>query len=202
MLDSKSHKNSDHTKRPAPAKPVWPLPMLLDQEPILLIFDPADPGVEVTYELLPEGDSGPMVRSAQNDNTGRMFIPSFTPVFAVHDGVIVYAAKHEDGYAITIDHENGWMSFYGKLQQMFTAPTDRRPPRTPAPVRTGDVLGYVGSAAQGTCTLRFELWKQDRGEDYISVDPIRHMRTWRVLPWNDKRFKTAAATTTAAARAA
>src|SRR5688500_18740800 len=107
------------------ALPVWPLPALNGQDPVLLVHDHGDPGVELAYEQTYDPD-GPLVRSATREHPEPFFLPSFTPVFSVFDGSIVYAGKHAQGHTIIIQHGNGWMTYYGRLEHMLALATDRR----------------------------------------------------------------------------
>src|SRR5262245_2699280 len=103
--------------------PVWPLPKLGGNKPVLLVENASDPGVELAYEYRDEPD-GPMVRSTQRSGFQPFYLPPLTPVHAVFDGRILYAGKHADGHTIIVEHPNGWMTFYGHLEHMFALPTD------------------------------------------------------------------------------
>jgi hypothetical protein len=96
--------------------PVFPLPILNNQLPVVLVTDPADLAIDVAYErsyLI----GGPRVRSATRDST-LYWIPKLTPVFNVSDGVVVHARQQAQGYAIAIDHLNGWLTTYTGLDHM------------------------------------------------------------------------------------
>lgn len=169
--------------------PIVPLPILNGQPPILLIFDQADPAVEVAYERAPLV-GGTRVRAARRDST-EYWIPRLTPVFAVSDGNVIYARSQADGHAILIDHQNGWISSYSRLAHMFVAPTDNTPRE--AKVAAGDILGYIGTS-RGTplSPLRFELWRCEASDRYEPVDPLLHIRRWRYLEWRDTQLARAA----------
>lgn len=165
--------------------PVVPLPLLNDQPPVLLVFDETDLGIELAYEREPE-PGGTRVRSVARTTT-LYHVPRLTPVFAIREGVIVYAREHADGHTIVIDHCNDWISIYQRLEHVFVAPTERRQRETE--VLGGDILGYLGSPAAGPLQpLRFELWKWDLVSDYEQVDPLRYIRRWRYLDWQDARL--------------
>lgn len=190
MFDRKLFTTLAHRPQPrttAPRKPpVFPLPTLNGQPPVVLGFDPADPAVDVAYErsqLL----GGPRVRSAARDSP-LYWIPKHTPVLVVSDGRVVYAQRHSGlGHVILVDHDNGWLTFYGGLEHAFVPPTDRRPSRDTR-VAGGDILGYIGDSRPGELhTLQFELWRNDQTKDYEAVDPIRFMNRWRPIAWNDAR---------------
>jgi hypothetical protein len=172
--------------------PVWPLPAVNKQSPVVLVHDYQDPGVELAYEQLYDPD-GPMVRAVAHGDEP-YFVPSFTPVFAVHDGSIVYAGKHASGYTIILQHGNGWMTYYGRLEHMLALETDRKRVGAAARVKAGSVIGYAGSSKPGPLrALRFELWRLDDDCGYLAIDPIRFMRRWAVIPWTDHRLRVATA---------
>jgi len=162
-------------------QPVWPLPKLNGQAPVLLVHEPTDPAVELAYEHAHDPD-GPLVRSTKNAGPLGFFLPPLTPVFTVFDGRIMYAGKHADGHVVIVEHANGWMTYYRHLEQMFALATDRY--RAPQRVRAGDVVGYAGHTRSDPLRpIRFELWKLDENCGYIAIDPIRFMRRWRLMPW-------------------
>ena len=172
------HKSSSQTVR---TPPVVPLPILDDQQPILLVYDERDLAIDLAYERNPL-PGGTRVRSV-SERSMDYWIPRLTPVFAVSDGVIVYARKHLDGHTIIIDHGNDWLSVYHRLEHMFVAPTERTP-RCEIKVASGHVLGYLArSGPGGLKPLRFELWKADARQDYQQMDPLRHIRRWRFIDW-------------------
>lgn len=166
--------------------PIFPLPLLNGQAPVLLVFDPQDPGVEIAYERTVSAD-GALVRSATREST-LYCIPSMLPVFVVAAGKILYAREHVDGFAVLIEHANGWASYYRRLEHMFVTPTERT--RRETKVGRGDILGYVGPTRAGPLQpLRFELWRCNQEQEFDPIDPIRFMRRWRLEPWTDARGK-------------
>lgn len=175
-------RESDATFARSP--PAFPLPVLNGQPPVVLVFDPEDPSVEIAYER--SHQEGPLVRSASRESA-LYFIPSLTPVFVVSEGKIVYAREHTDGYAIMIEHRDGWASYYRRLEHMFVAPTERG--SREAQVGSGDMLGYVGSRRPALRPLRFELWRCHEGDEYQPVDPIRYLHRWRLMRWSSSRIK-------------
>ncbi|MDQ2808731.1 MAG: M23 family metallopeptidase [Chloroflexota bacterium] len=71
--------------------------------------------------------------------------PRGTPLHAADSGEVVWAGWRTDGlgYAVIIDHHNGYVTVYG--HQM------RRPPvRVGQYVRRGQVIGYMGSTGHST----------------------------------------------------
>ncbi len=165
--------------------PVVPLPLLNDQAPVLLIFDPSDPAIELAYERAPLV-GGTRIRSASRD-TQEYWIPRCTPVFAAGDGTVIYARKQSDGHAILIDHGNDWISSYSRLAHMYLMPTDNSPPKRT--VEAGEIIGYIGMP-RGTplSPLRFELWRCNESDEYEPVDPTLFIRRWRYLGWRDAQL--------------
>ena len=165
--------------------PVFPLPVLNGQAPVVLVFDPQDAGVEIAYDRNPQ--EGPLVRSASREST-LYVVPPLVPVFAVGDGKIIYAREHTDGGAILVAHRRGWATYYTRLEHMFATPTERS--RREAPVKAGDILGYVGSwRSSALRPLRFELWRYSDDLDYERIDPIRFLHRWRLMRWSSTRIK-------------
>lgn len=167
--------------------PVRPLPVINDQPPVILVFDHTDLAIELAYERFYR-PNGTLVRSTTRE-TALYWVPRLTPVFAVSDGLVVYARKHTDGHTLVIDHCNGWATVYSRLDHMFVMPSDRRP-RPQTKVAAGDILGYLGATrGHPLKPLRFELWKCNRDKDYEPVDAIRYIRQWRQIGWTDARLK-------------
>lgn len=169
--------------------PVWPLPSLNGREPVALAANAKLPGVDLAYaraytgELLakyPIGAGGSPTH----------FMPSSMPAYAVGDGAIAYAGKQAHGYAIIVNHNNGWSTYYAGLEHMFARATSQRLRARGERVKAGDVLGYVGSMQAGEMrALHFELWKLDEEGHFEPVgDTLHYMRNWLVLPWNDERL--------------
>lgn len=182
MFDRTLFKSFARRKAPAlvHSSPVSPLPVVDDRAPILLVFDPEDLAIEMAYERRPRPEA-PRLRRALRD-TQLYFVPPLTPVLAVNDGLVVYARKHEGGHTIIIDHCNGWLSVYHRLEHMFVTPSDRRPGGA-IRVRAGDVLGYLAASGSGPLLpLRFELYRREQ-DDYDPIDPLRLLRGWRTLSW-------------------
>ncbi len=67
-------------------------------------------------------------------------IPPFVPVFAVSDGVVVYAGSALDVHAVALDHGDGHRRFYTGLTHSFVMPTSRH--AREQRMKAGDVLGY------------------------------------------------------------
>lgn len=147
------------TASPVHRPSVWPLPRL-SCSPSIIRSD-AD-SVEIGYDA---------------DVSSHRFVP----VFAVHDGVISFAAKSSTGYTVSLDHVGGWSTHYGHLEHMFTLSTDRFRGRRKERVRAGDIIGYSG---RDPVRIAFEIWRSiDDG--HVPVDPTDHLRDSVVLPWSD-----------------
>jgi murein DD-endopeptidase MepM/ murein hydrolase activator NlpD len=103
----------------------------------------------------------------QNPVTGNMRLhqgidlaaPAGTEVYAVADGVVTetgYDAIY--GNYIIIKHNNNWASLYGHLQRIGTTLRTN--------VRSGTIIGWVGSTGQSTGPhLHFELRQNGRAQD-------------------------------------
>jgi hypothetical protein len=166
--------------------PVFPLPVVNGQPPVVLVFDPAEPSIEIAFERQPT--DGPRVRAATREST-LYWIPKLLPVFAVADGKVIHAREQTDGYAIVLEHRDGWATYYRRLEHMFVTPTDRRPGKE-TQVRAGDILGYVGRTKSGPLRpLHFELWRCNEDLDFEAIDPIRYITRWQLPRWNDAQLK-------------
>lgn len=175
--------------QPAPRRmhPVWPLPSLNGRDPVVIERGSKFPGLDLAYarpnetELIAKYPLGP-------NGTATHFMPDLLPTFCVGDGVITYAAKQSHAYALVVNHDNGWATYYANLEHMFAMPTTRRRARVER-VKAGDVLGYVGSALPGEMKcLHFELWKLGDDSHFAPVESLHFMRSWHVLPWTDERM--------------
>jgi len=88
-------------------------------------------------------------------------------IYAVDDGVVVYAGWNDHGYGqmIVIDHGNGWQSLYAHLSALNVD--------CGSYAYQGDVIGAMGSTGNSTGPhLHFEL----RSDEYGRVNP------WNFLP--------------------
>lgn len=142
---------------------VWPLPRLDGLAPCIIEPTPASPapgGIAIGYP-------------------GRASSPDRLPVFAVQDGVVVYANSSAGGAAICIDHAGGWSSHYGELEHLLTRPTDRFRRRRKQRVRAGDVIGH---APRSILRIRFGL-SRVADDGCVDEDPAPWMPGWSMLPW-------------------
>ena len=88
-----------------------------------------------------------------------------TPVVAVRDGVVVYAAAGMRGYGKTVivDHGDGWQTLYAHNSSLLV--------RTGERVRAGASIARVGRTGNATGDhLHFEMRNNGR-----AVDPIVHL---------------------------
>jgi murein DD-endopeptidase MepM/ murein hydrolase activator NlpD len=144
-----------------PMRSVWPLPAL--------------EGIAPTLGHL--GDNGVMLHAAAVRS------PAFVPVFAVRDGVIVYAGAATDAHAIVIDHGDDHRSFYWGLSHAFVLATNKH--QRKQRVNVGDVLGYVSPSSSSGASLHFAIMKRDSAGHLAAIDPEAAMRSWPVLSWSD-----------------
>lgn len=166
--------------------PVWPLAALNGRAPVVVVPTGAKArGIDLAYARNAERDLAKTYPLGSANGTPTHFMPTSTPVFCTSDGDVTYAGRVAHGYSVVVDHRNGWATYYGNLEHMFVTPTDRKPRRRTARVKSGDVLGFVGSLLPGgfKC-LHFELWRRDDEGQFADVDPTRFMSDWLVLPWN------------------
>jgi hypothetical protein len=187
MLAQSTSPHAYRTKQQS--HPVWPLPSLNGREPVVVERNAKMPGIDVAYarafptELLAKYPIG-------TNGSPTHFMPSSMPAYAVGDGFIAYAGKQAHGYALLVNHNNGWATYYAGLEHMFARPTSNRSRARAERVKAGDVLGYVGNVQPGEMkALHFELWKLDEEGHFEPVgDTLRYMREWLVLPWIDERL--------------
>ncbi len=88
------------------------------------------------------------------------------PVYAVDNGVVVYAGWNDwgYGYVVVIDHGNGWQSLYAHLSQIYVGCGQA--------VYQGDMIAAIGSTGNSSGPhLHFEL----RHEQYGKVNPLNFL---------------------------
>ncbi len=117
------------------------------------------PAVETTisgYDYMPEVNHwGIDVAGDLND-----------PLYAVDNGVVVYAGWSNWGYGnvVAIDHGNGWQSLYGHLESRIVG--------CGSFVIQGDIIGYMGSTGNSSGPhLHYELISGD----YNRVNPHHYL---------------------------
>ncbi len=116
-----------------------------------------------TLHYLSGYDYSPAINHYGIDIAGKLGYP----VYAVDNGVVVYAGWNNWGYGnvIVIDHGNGWQSLYAHLSRILVGCGQA--------VYQGDMIGAIGSTGRSTGPhLHFEL----RHEKYGKVNP------WNFLP--------------------
>ena len=183
--------------------PVWPLPRFDGRAPVVIgPRRPDQAGIDLAYQRGDATELAAMYPPGSENGTARYFMPSLIPAFCVNDGAIVYARQVAHGYAMVIDHGNGWATHFANLEHMFARPTDVHVRRKPERVKSGDVLGFVGALqAGGFKCLHFEVWHRDDDGHFADTDPTRFMRDWLILPWKDGRNTIETAATAKAAAA-
>jgi len=186
QISLKSRKR-EATRVMAAAPPVWPMPVLNGRSPVVIAPNPKGHGIDLAYQRANSTDLLQTYPVGTANGTARHFMPNMMPAFAVRDGVITYAGKQAYGYAVIVDHRNGWATYYANLEFMFATPTEQR--RSSARVKAGDVLGYVGAPAPNELKrLHFQLWKRDVECHFVPVDAISEMSGWLLTPWADARL--------------
>lgn len=121
---------------------------------------------------LPWPVSGPLVSGFGRGSAGRfgtsvvrngieVGTPEGTPVRAVHEGTVAYAAPFAGfGQLVILDHGATAFTLYGHLSEVMVA--------AGATVKAGEVVGRVGLAPAGDATLYFEVRIDGR-----PVDPVQ-----------------------------
>lgn len=144
------------------------------EEPFTLVF-PQDPTVtEFT-------DSWGAPRSGHRHQGNDLMAPKMTEVFAVADGEVMYVREHGSaGRYVTIDHGNGWQSWYMHLNDDNPGSDDGAAPlELGVAVEVGDfvsagqLIGWVGDSgnAEGsTAHTHFELHQGG-----AAIDPYSYL---------------------------
>lgn len=89
--------------------------------------------------------------------------PYGSPIYAVSDGVIAYAA-HKGGYGnfVQVNHGGGLATGYGHMSRFAVRPGAR--------VRQGQIIGYVGSSGMSTGPhLHYELYRGGKAINPLSL---------------------------------
>ena len=94
------------------------------REAVVADGDALVPGLDLAYERTDADDLVTAYPIDSENGSAKHFMPNLVPAFAVSDGVISYAGKQPHGYAIIIDHRNGWASYYANLEHMFATVTN------------------------------------------------------------------------------
>lgn len=84
-----------------------------------------------------------------------------SPIFAVSDGQVIFAGRHGGhGNFVKLDHGGGLATGYAHMSRIAVAPGSR--------VRSGQVIGYVGSTGLSTGPhLHYEVYRNGR-----TVNPL------------------------------
>ena len=84
------------------------------------------------------------------------------PIFAAHEGVVIYAGNGFSGYGnmVLVEYDREWATLYGHLENILV--------RQGATVKPGDLLGGMGSTGHATGVhLHFEVMHNRE-----PVDPV------------------------------
>ena len=160
---------------------VWPLASINGRAPVVIDASRADlPNVDLAYPRIDTTDAITSCPIGSPNGTVTHLMPAMTPALAIDGGEITFAGRLGNGFAIIIDHGNGWASHYANLQAVVAIRTDLYRPRAQY-VRAGDTIGYVGAHEPGASKrLRFELWERNGERHFVPVDPRPHLATWQV----------------------
>lgn len=145
-----------------PKRWFWPLPAYEDVQPrIVGRSNDSRLAVDIGY-----GDALPRTH--------------LVPVYAVQDGVIQLARKTDSGFALVVEHQREWSTYYSHLARMSCSPTwDESRPKVR--VCAGSLLGFTNANAP----IRFELWKWTDDAGFVATAPEAQLVRWTVLHERD-----------------
>lgn len=160
---------------------VWPLATINGREPVILESEEKLRGIELAYPRVDASDAIANCPIGTPNGTATHIMPAMTRAMTIADGVISFAGRLGDAYAMIIDHGNGWASHYGNLDSICAIRTDLHRPHEQY-VRAGDVIGYVGRLeGKKMKRLYFELWQADRSRIFVPIDPRPHLKDWKLV---------------------
>lgn len=161
---------------------LWPLPMWGDYSPVVsdgwgsrrrtLDGTPRPHrGVDLMYPRKSLDDQAAAYPPNTAGGATWHFVPDGIDVLAARAGTVTYAAPTPRGHAVTIDHRDGWSTFYQHLASLRVARGDV--------VTAGQPLGRVGgdpTQARALRHLHFEVRRHG-----TPIDPAPLLRTWHRL---------------------
>lgn len=163
---------------------VWPLATINGRAPVVLDTR-CIRGVDLAYPRFDPADAIESCPIGSPNGTAPHVMPSMTAALAVDGGEITFAGRLGNGFAMIINHGNGWASHYANLQALVAIRTDLYRPRRQY-VRAGAPIGYVGAPEVGAFKqLHFELWERDLDRHFVPVDPRPHLASWKLLEHYD-----------------
>lgn len=163
---------------------VWPLAAINGRAPVVLDTQCVR-GVDLAYPRLDTDDAIESCPIGSPNGTATHILPSMTAALAIDGGEITFAGRLGNGFAMIVNHSNGWASHYANLEALVAIRTDIHRPRTQY-VRAGDTIGYVGAPEPGAFKqLHFELWERDLDRHFVPVDPRPHLASWKLLEHSD-----------------
>ena len=93
--------------------------------------------------------------------------PSGTPVYAAHDGIIIYSGSKLSGYGnlVILKGSDGLTTVYAHNRRLLVSEGDR--------VRRGRKIAEVGASGKASGPhLHFEVRARDSRRRYVAVDPL------------------------------
>ena len=107
----------------------------------------------------------PVFQRSQHHNGIDIAVPEYSHVRAAYEGIVVYAERFQGyGKLVTIQHPQGFASLYGHLSEVRVNVGQK--------VRTGEIIGRVGSTGVSTGShLHFEWRKDGKALDPLSEFP-------------------------------
>lgn len=168
-----------------PVARVWPLAAINGRVPVVLEARATARGVDLAYPRLDLDDAIESCPIGSPNGTATHLLPPMTAALAIDSGEITFAGRMGNGFAMIINHGNGWASHYANLQALVAIRTDLYRPKAQY-VRAGDPIGYVGAPEVGAFKqLHFELWERDLDRHFVPVDPRPHLASWKLLEHYD-----------------
>jgi murein DD-endopeptidase MepM/ murein hydrolase activator NlpD len=182
----KSRRNKRPIRIARTSAPVWPLPALNGREPVIVETTTQQPGIELAYSRIAPADAAVDYPPGSPHGTEQHFMPHSAAVLAMDGGVITFAGRLGNAYAMIINHGNGWATHYRNLKSLACVRTDLYSPREQY-VHAGKTIGYVGAPAAGEFRrLYFELWKADRDKRFTPVDPRERLSECKLVQHYDR----------------
>lgn len=152
-------------------------PAVKDREPASELYDEPEAIAEVTNTTKSKKpyfnwpvDSARMTRgflpNRRRPHLGLdLAAPKNTPIYAAHDGVVIYAGRDFRGYGrmVMIEGKKGWATLYAHFNKIEVTEGQE--------VSQGELIGLMGRTGRATGVhLHFEM-RKDKGP----VDPLPYM---------------------------
>lgn len=130
-----------------------------------------DPLLEPMEISSPFGDRIHPIRGEPEHHNGiDLAVPTGSPVVAAQSGKVVFAGENGGyGLMVVVDHENGYSTLYGHLDEILVRSGER--------VSQGHLLGYSGNTGESTGPhLHFEIRYYGKPMDPVAFLPMGQKR--------------------------